>query len=564
MRRLLIMMSVLTLVVAAAFGGGQSETSAASSDELEPITVKVLMPVAETESSLDTEIGQMIYDEFKVEIQAVAVGGDYRERALTMLAGQNFGDLDLMVVGNNTNASKYIEAGALVNLDDYKDRLPNYYSYCADYIPYLRLFDPEDGLYLWQAGPDINAGIPGFDMMVRTDALEALNWPRLDTTSDYVSFLEDALELFPKTGGIDTIGMTIPGDGTLGTRLLSYLPRHGGFQIATPYTILYDVDNEKYVSLPESPYYKETLRFWNELHRKGLLDREAFTTTLGNQVEMMQSGYSICNFFPTWTTNQVNTALKQAGLDDMQYISLPIRLDLSKQEGKKRYESYTMVRADDLTGILSTAPEDHIERIIDVVNFMAREEMTILSGWGKENVHYTVDENGLRVPTDALIELSEQEDGINNLHGRFLSRLFPTRDAAITSNGQDSRVEFSAQFGDRATTPRQRQVLDAYGWDNFLSPFKESEYFDFEWYDITLATSASILDPNSDLGFKSDACTQLLDELYPLVVIAETEEEFEVRYADMVRQIKRAGVDDVVTYLNAQYRQQAQEIESLR
>ena len=559
MKRLLILSVMMIFAVGAVFAGGDAE--AGSAEERGPIKVKVLFDTETTETSLDSDIGQMIYDALGVEIESVTFSGDRREKALTMLAGQDFGDLDIMVVANHANATKYIAAGALVNLDDYKDKLPNYYSYCAEYIPYLRLYDPEGGLYLWQAGPDIKVGELPYDMIVRSDVLEALDWPRLDTTGDYVDFLEKALEMFPETDGLKTIGMTVPGNGTLGTRLLSYLPRHGGFQMATPYGVYIDVDNDKYVSLPESPYYKETLRFWNELSRKGLLDPEAFTSTLGDQGEKMKAGYSVVNFFPHWLVRAANLELEATGRENMQYITLPIRLDISKENRKARYEASYTIRPDNLTGILSSAPQENIERIIEVVNFMSSEEMTLRLGWGKENDHYTVAGDSQRTLTDEFYRLQKNDpDRLNAIRGSFLRTLFPTKNNGITSNGQSSRAEGSVVYGAASTTKRQQEVLNAYGWNNYLSPWKDSEYFDFQYYDVTLAFSASILDPNSDIGFKSDSCALLLDELYPLVVIAKTEAEFEARYADMVAQIKKAGIDDVVDFINDNYSKTAEKI----
>ena len=59
-----------------------------------------------------------------VKIDLVSPTGNPAEKLSLMLAGQNYPDIVLMDRGSDI-VNQYIEAGALVNLSDYLDQMPN-------------------------------------------------------------------------------------------------------------------------------------------------------------------------------------------------------------------------------------------------------------------------------------------------------------------------------------------------------------------------------------------------------------------------------------------------------
>ena len=217
----------LALVLLLALGAW----SAALAEELEPVTIKVMIKGDTERSSLDDEVGQMIWDALKVEIQFIPYNDSQYEKAQMMLAGQNWGDVDMVNTALNEVTAQYIASDAFVNLDDYRELLPNFYDNLSDLIPYWRNLDTVNGgLYVWQNGPDqIQMTSPCLDIVVRTDVLEALGWPDLDTTDDYIEFLKKGMEMFPESNGMPTIGMSCFFGDAVGTLVSTYLPRHSGF-----------------------------------------------------------------------------------------------------------------------------------------------------------------------------------------------------------------------------------------------------------------------------------------------------------------------------------------------
>ena len=75
----------LALVLLLALGAW----SAALAEELEPVTIKVMIKGDTERSSLDDEVGQMIWYALKVEIQFIPYNDSQYEKAQMMLAGQN-------------------------------------------------------------------------------------------------------------------------------------------------------------------------------------------------------------------------------------------------------------------------------------------------------------------------------------------------------------------------------------------------------------------------------------------------------------------------------------------
>ena len=536
-------------------------------EELEPITIKVLISGDQERSSLDDEVGQMIYDALKIEIKFVPFNESNYEKAQMMLAAQNWGDLDLVNTAMNEVTAQYIAASAFVNLDDYRELMPNFYNNLADLIPYWRNLDAVNGgLYVWQNGPDqIQMTNPCLDIVVRTDALEALGWPDLDTTDDYIAFLKQAMELFPESNGLPTIGMSFFGGDAVGTLVSTYLPRHSSYSDVYKLTCLVDVDNDKIVSKIDHPYYKASAEFFNTLYREGLMDPEWFTDGMNECSAKAQSGVALSVWFMNWCGG--NREAIERGQEDAQYITMPVRLQLAKDEGRNtRYEIYTSYRSDCTYGILASSP--NVERICQLVDFMSSHEMMIRCGWGVEGVDYTVDEDGIRHTTDefnAVMSGDGAEDyrwahGINVAY----NNIFPMRSMGLDTDGQPTVYNRDPNYNMATATDRQKEAYAALGWQNNVSGWRENEHFEFVPFDLSILQAAVVLDAESDEGKIEVQINDYLESMIPKLYTCETVEDFEAMYAEMCAKCDEMGEEQLIAKYNEQYFSMRDRIEELK
>lgn len=522
----------------------------------DPVKIKVLVGGDKVVSSRDDEIGQMIFDKFQTEIEFVPYNESHFEKALMMLASQDFADLDIINTALDDVTKKYIAADIFVNLDDYRDKLSNFYAFEKDLIPYWRNFDMQKGdLYVWQSGPDqIQMTNPPLDIITRVDALEACGWPKLDTTDDYVAFLKQAMEKIPTSNGQKSIGMSFFYGDPVGPLLSTYLPRHSGFQHFYKTTGLIDVDAKSIVPLATHPYAKATTKFYNTLFREGIMDKEAWTDGFTECQAKMESGVPITVNFMTWTVSSSNAKAAERGTPDMQYIVTPIRLQIAKDEGRKvRYELFNGVRPDETQGILKTSK--NVDRIIELVDFFASEEMTIRTGWGVEGRDYTV-ENGQRICTPEFLATvtgtgaSDYLDkiGINKPY----STLFACRRFGLTSNGQSGNYSVDPTFNMTSATETQKKAYKALGWSNLVSGWRENPAFKFEPFEVTKYVVAANIDPATEVAKTEEKIKQYMDQQLPIIITSKTEAAFESKYQQMVDKVAEMGIDKVITLYNEQ------------
>lgn len=563
MKKLLSLLLCFTLLL-----GASAQISLA--EELEPVVIRVLSRLVDSErSSLDDEVGRMIYDALKIEIRFIPFNESNYEKAQMMLAAQNWGDLDMVNTAMNEITSQYIASDAFVNLDDYRDIMPNFYNYCADLIPYWRNFDAEEGnLYVWQNGPDqLQMTQPCLDIVVRTDVLEALGWPDLDTTDDYIEFLKRALEIFPESNGQPSIGMSCFFGDAVGTLVSTYLPRHSGFSDAYKTTCMIDVENQQFIPKISHPYYKETAKFFNTLYQEGILDPEIWTDGFNECQAKMDSGVALSVWFMNWVLPGANTNAVSRGQEDQQYIVMPVRLQIAEDEGRNtRYEIFTSYRADNTMGILKTSP--NVERICQLLNFMATPEMALRCGWGQEGREYTVDADGKLVLTQEFLDILTNTNmndylydaGINFSYSDFL----PLRTTGLLKNGQAGVCLADPAYSMSAATERQREAYAALGWANNTSGWSDNKHFKFVPFDLSLFQAAVVLDAESDEGKIEAKITDYLQGAIPKLMSSNSDEEFEAQYAEMCAKCAELGEDRLIAKYNEQYKTSADQIEALK
>ena len=507
-------------------------------------------------TSLDNEIGRMIYDDLGIEIQFVpGNSGDQFETAMMMLAAQDWGTYDIINTATVDATMKYIDAGAFVNLDEYQELMPNFYEYCADLIPLWRDMDKANGgLYVWQAGPEQTGLIATpLDIAVRCDVLEACGYPELDTTDDWIAFLKQAKELFPEQNGEPTVAMSFFWGNSIGPLVATYLVRHSGFHHPQKTTAMIDVEANTFLPLITHEYSKAALDFYNTMYIEGLMDPDAWIDDFGEQQEKMDSGRALTVHFTNWTIPQANAAADARGQSEQHYIMCPIRLQIAEDEGRNvRYESITMLRPDDTRGILATSP--NVERIAELINYLATEEMTIRTQWGVEGREYTVNEAGKMVITpefQAILNSPEASDYMDQLGIDSLSGCFPTRRFSLLSNGQPARFQIDPDYMMQNATEAQMKAYAGMGYDNMVSPWTDNENFEYKSVDLTPYTQAVTLDPATDIAKVEEKIMSYLDTQIPMIINAESKAEFEERYQECCDQALALGLEDVVAAYNA-------------
>ena len=534
---------VETEVAAEAEDETSSEASEDSKDWDELYTIDVLVDNEYVDLSTDTTIGQWIADEFGIAFNFIQVSGDAQKQQALMLAGGDYNEIQYMQ--HQTMVQQYMDAGVLLNLDDYKDILPDFYEMFEESIKYWRGGSPDGGLYKWEmAVPRTYTDLlPHYDVFVRSDVLEYYGYPELVTASDWIEFLEKAVVDFPETyDGQATVGMTLPmaeSWGIQGIVPIGY--EKGDTYIACGndyYT--YNVKTQQFEDYLLNPEAKESFEFFNTLYQKGLLDEECFTDTQDITKQKASNGRAICVWYKNVTSQ--NATLTEAGHPEMSYIEMPFQLD--SQEGQK-YVAPAAYAAPYLSFGITDKCEDP-ERFLKFLNWCCTEEGQLVLQSGLEGVHYTVDEDGMRVPTELRLECMRNTDVANQeglySNGGSMWRCLPIRQT-VAENGQPYDLGASkALYDEVALTDRQREVYEGLGWEVSNQWWAEN----LEPADTGYSSSCA-LDTSSDLGKVGAKMVELRVKYSANLIMAD---DFDVVWAELMEEYDKLDHEAVIDAMN--------------
>lgn len=520
----------------------------APAEERELLTYTVLNQNISINGS-DTKVGQYIKDKFGIEFVFEKYTGDMEEQASLWLAAGTYPEIVQFIGGNQDLVKKYIAADALLPLDPYLDSCENIQKMYAESEEIIRSYAADGRMYFWDpGGPDKreSTGVP-FEMSVRSDLLEKLGYPTLETTDDWLQFIRDAVALEPETNGLKTIGFTMPLGETYAVPLIPSLPRTARYQyLGRNKMLMADCTDGQLYYFYELDETKEAMKFFNTLYREGLFDKEAFSDMDQQTKDKMALGTPVCIWYVNWFNGQANAQLAANGHEDMQYSVLPIQVTSSHEKGEDRYYRYTAFRGFDMCGM--TKKMDHPERFAELLDWAMSPEGQVMLGWGIEGEHYTIDENGMRKPTEATLEGYRSVEQYLSKEGIGLFS-FLGLSADVDANGQSYSMTQDATFIVDSFTDTQRKVLDAYGWSDYLEPF--GGFTGIEQTDYM--TAFGMLDATSELAKKEQTLAQASNDAVAAIVTAESDEAFEAAWNKAVEDIQNAGAAEIKAFYTEEY-----------
>lgn len=537
MKRLLVVLLALCML---------GTTIAGLAEGREQYVIEVMTNSADWDMSTDSEVGRYIADQFGIVFKNIYYAGDMREKQSTNLAAGELGEI--VYLQRNDMVSAYYNAGALLCLEDYLDKMPNFAQRYEAQLDRWR--QPTDGkLYKWETNTP-SARYESCEVAIRSDILELVDWQMPTTASALIDLLKKAKEAYPTTvDGMMTVGMTAPFAepwGLQGVACIGY--EKGGKYLSIGnegVTFNWPEDKfEDYFLIPES---KESLKMFNTMYQEGVLDVECFTDFSDQTQAKMSTGQAFAVWYATWLIGTANTELHNAGLDDYQYVSCFIQLDSQAAAGEPRSFKVETARPFDSWAITTACR--YPERLIELLDWAATNEGQTIIQAGFEGENYTVGEDGKRVPTDSLLNSTSEE---RNAIGIQNTMQFLPRD--ITRNSQDGQffnLLNEALYTDQMNlTERQRDVLHKMGFEYSLQWGDEHGAF------VDTGTSGSIsLDATSEFAKIQQQMVDCRVKWTAKLMMAETDEQFESIWTDAVAEYDKLDHQSVVDEYNRLYQE---------
>ena len=525
---------------------------AAADEYREPITLVMFSQLANFAGEQTGWYAKELKDRFNVTLKIVSTNMDSNALNSAMSAG----DLgDIVVMGEmSSDFLDCVKADLILDWSDIDlTAYPNLNTYMKDSMAKVSDMCSEagyDGIYGFTGGVAMENGAwaeltdPTYAMQIRFDAWEKAGKPELNTLEDLPDFLEALQKAVPANGdGEPTYAYGGFGDWEDCVMKFTWdLMTFYGYQEFDFMGVNY-ATREIVNPLEEGSLYYRALKVNNELYRRGLFDPESvsqgwdgYSTKLSNGRYMMALwGWLIGNY-----NNAERAADKNGFVTFMIGDSAPAVQTISTKGGNWPW------------GL--GANTEYAERSLEVLDWLCSEEGIIVSNYGPKGLCWDYDDNGIPYMTDFGWQCLENAED-TQMPEEYGGGTFADGQSKI--NHETLKVE--------QLIPGKTYSFSNKGWPCYaehnataLSKAWSEEYADGATSGIDLYRKtgrASVVSPAAIAFTKapaSDEAQPKRAQFAPVMkdyswkcVYAETEEDFEKTWKEMVETCKSYGYDDV-------------------
>lgn len=530
---------------------GATETAAESGAPQEEYVIQVLYEGGKevTRSDEQPGVGQVIKEKFNIVFEWIPFAGDYAEHTNIMLASGDYPEL--LILRSNEQVRNYIDAGALLPLDDYLGGSEYFTKTYETLIPYWKMTAPDKKLYKWETNVLNTVGVPT-EVGVRIDLLKEQGWPLLHSATDYVNFLKTAQQNHPDVDGKPSFGMVYPGANLSGV----WFPRIAAFagdqyyQSSNDHNIIYNIKTQQYENYLNDSI-KESLKFFNNLHQAGLLDDENFTDQYENMVDKLKSGQAFGQMNSRFGgQGDANRAMIDNGTPERQYINMPIQLDSQIARNEKSMTLAAVLRP--LESVVMTKKAKHPERIFELLDWAASDEAQLLIQSGVEGVDYLRDGNGIRYRTEEMWSNWSNPEYVESIgHWQHMTLL-----GRVTTSPVDGQFYRLRNVSYHEVI---QEALDQYGWEQASDWYKENGFV----HPLLIEGLVSI-DPASEMGRLGMQIKELINREQTGLIRAANDEEFERLWSQLVENYNRLNPQRFTDAHNEQLAAIKSEIDALK
>lgn len=412
-KRLISIILVMTFVCFSLAGCGTEEEDTAKTDPTKaPAVDATQAPAAEEETDALADIipdetvtltvfsqlanyngeqlgwfAKVLLDKFNVKLNIVnAPEGVFATR----MESGNLGDIILF--GNDTDEyQQAIDADMLFDWNE-DDLVTTYGPYINENMQNAlnknASLSPDGTVYGY--GYDVGSSTTEHGMFfyhpdIRWDLYSQLGYPKVTKLEDYVDVIADMVKANPKSdSGAQTYGVSLfkdwDGDMVMYVKATAALYGYDEFGFT-----LYDVNTQTAQPiLDDNSMYIRSLKFYNALNQKGLLDPDSMTQTYDDALNAYQDGAAFFNIFTFLGRDLYNTeAHTSAGkgmyalaADDMNVLTYGLNIF-----GGNRIWAIG-------------ANTEYPELCMAIINYMSTPEGVMLNLYGPKGANWDYDANG--------------------------------------------------------------------------------------------------------------------------------------------------------------------------
>jgi len=474
----------------------------------------------------------------------------------TRMESGNLGDL--VIWGNDQE--DYVNAYKAGMLFDWEDEnlMDNYGPYIKEHMPFaLEKNKKISNGTLYGFGFRVSANPKErqeffYTWDLRFDLYEKLGKPPIKNLDDLVDVLDKMHQLAPTDdNGNPTYGVSLfnDWDGNMVMFVKSTATAYYGFDEFD--FGLYDPSTQTFhPAIEANGPYLTALKFYNKLSQRGLLDPDSQTQKYNGMSEDFQNGTAFFNIFNWMGSGTYNTDAHTKANKGM-YPVFP-------EQGVNIAYGQNIYGGNRIWSI--GADTQYPELCMAIINWLSTPEGFMTSQWGPKGVTWDYDENGKTYLTD-LGKLTTSDP--NQAMPAPYSGTF--KDGAFQINNETWSYDASNPDSNGET----------YNWKKWASNLTDAKSeIEAAWRDWAkaatpddyLGTKKYILSPGT--MFTEDPIPETLKVTWNQVadsikkytwnaIYAKTDAEFDKIVADMEKEVRSYGWDEIMAFTNAQVARRA-------
>ena len=362
---------------------------------LEPITLTMFVTEPGEQPPMSNKVVEIIRERTGVTLEIEYLVGDMNQKVGILIASGSYPD----IIGAGNARGEFLEAGALLALDDYLPNYPNLWRHYGEYADRLRGVSEDGKIYIldiWgrtyrlEDGEDdfYEAEYNGPAFWIQKDVLAWDNYANPTTLDDFFDLLARYYEAHPTIDGQPTLPFEVFSSDRFRSFTLRNAPQHliggrneGDVVVNDDYSI------EIYQNKDYAKRYYAKL---NEVYKQGLIDQETFTRSFDQYVAAVSQGRVLAMFDQHWSFEQGEFVLVTEDKINRTYVPLGLSFDGPALP-------YNRVRDAGILGGNGIGISIHckdVDRALSFMDALLDEDIQKLMYWGIEGEDYYVDEDG--------------------------------------------------------------------------------------------------------------------------------------------------------------------------
>lgn len=370
----LLLILILAGLTAAGCGGKDGTTDPATANTAGPAGTesKTLTALLDSNAtfpySKDWPVWTWIKEKTGVTLEVQTPSGKLDDTLNLVVASKDMPDL--MYMPNRRESNRFGDQGALVNLLDYTEDMPNLQKWMEKYPEEVEAALSADGkMYMFP-----NQGFGETNRMIwmyREDVFKKEGLQAPQTYDELYDVLKQLKAKYPDSTPLAIRYGQIPGE--MNTNLTANFETGEG-----PY---YDFDKKEWRYGPTEDHYKAMVAMWNKFYKEGLIPADFLSMQTKQWQDVVSTGKAFITIDYISRVDFFNNAMRKENPEfNMQFMGPP-----AGAPGGKQLNPYFHYLEGGLT-LASTSK--NIKDVLKYMDFFYSEEGRDLTSWGVEGETY--------------------------------------------------------------------------------------------------------------------------------------------------------------------------------